>query len=938
MDVNQFKQKWIVASNQKERSVSQSHFLDLCALLGVPTPTEADPTGETYCFERGASKAGGGDGWADVWYRGHFAIEYKGLHRDLEKAYQQVNRYKDALENPPLLVVCDLNTIRIRTNFTNTVQQTYEVTLADIDGHNTERGVSNLVLLANMWKDPEWFRPTNTPDSVTIDAAKRFSEIARGLHDRNVHPEAAAHFLVQLVFCLFAEDIKLLPENIFSKMIKYTYDYPMHFQERCTEFLQKMNTGGDIAYQRIPYVNGGLFEVVDVPELTKAEIGKILDATDWDWSKIEPAIFGTLFERSLDPEKRSQLGAHYTSKADIQRVVDPVVIQPLRRRFAEVVQKHGPVPAVGEPAPKLTSTQRKKALADIDSLLDELANATVLDPACGSGNFLYVALEELLSLELEVQRYRSQITMTPLLQSSQVQPIQLRGIEINPYAQQLAQTAIWIGFLQWLHRNRTSSIAEPILSPLDSIELKDALLTFHEDGSVTETEWPAAKYIIGNPPFLGNYRMRGELGDEYVIVLYKTFRSRLPNGSDLCCYFFERARQQIEGGQTQRAGLLATNSIRGGSNRKVLDRIKMTGDIYAAWADEPWILDGAAVRISIVGFDDGTEDHKTLNGESVGAINPDLTSQSADITKAIQLEENRLIGFKGVEKSGAFDIDRTTAQVFLDMPGNVNGRPNTDVVKPWLNGVEIARRFRDMWVIDFGPNLTEAEAALYEGPFEYVKVHVKPVREKNRRARRAQTWWLHADPYISMRSALQGRDRYIATPHTSKYRIFVWIEGEVLPANSVIAVAREDDYFFGVLHSRAHELWSLRMGTWIGKGNDARYTSTTTFETYPFPWPPGHEPVDDPRVIAIGDAAKALDDARNAWLNPPDATEAELKKRTLTNLYNANPTWLRNLHATLDRAVWDAYGWPEDEVPAGVEEDVILSRLLALNLERAGKA
>ncbi len=513
MDVNAFKQKWIVASGQKESAAAQSHFHDLCRLLNVSTPTEADPTGETYTFEKGATKAGGGDGYADVWYRGHFAIEYKGIKKDLNKAYQQVIKYKDALENPPLLVVCDLNTIRIHTNFTNTTQKVYEVTLADLDAHNTERNVSNLVLLAKMWTEPEWFRPEETADSVTIEAARRFSEIARGLHQRGTHPESAAHFLVQMVFCLFAEDIRLLPENIFSKMISYTYDYPSLFQERCTEFLQKMNTGGDIAYQRIPYVNGGLFETVDVPELTKAEIGKILDATEWDWSTIEPAIFGTLFERSLDPEKRSQLGAHYTSKADIQRVVDPVVIQPLRRKFADVVQKHGAPPVGDEPAPKLTTRQKNAALKDIDALLTELANATVLDPACSSGNFLYVALEELLSLEYEVQLYRSRITVTPLLAESQVNPMQLRGIEINPYAQQLAQTAIWIGYLQWWQRNRhTRYERTPILDRLDSIELKDALLTVHDDGSVTETEWPAAKYIIGNPPFIRDKHVIRRLG------------------------------------------------------------------------------------------------------------------------------------------------------------------------------------------------------------------------------------------------------------------------------------------------------------------------------------------------------------------------------------------------------------------------------------------
>ena len=186
-----------------------------------------------------------------------------------------------------------------------------------------------------------------------------------------------------------------------------------------------------------------------------------------------------------------------------------------------------------------------------------------------------------------------------------------------------------------------------------------------------------------------------------------------------------------------------------------------------------------------------------------------------------------------------------------------------------------------------------------------------------------------------MRVGVSKLDRFIVTPTVAKYRLFAWITGDVLPDHQLIVFAREDDYFFGVLHSRAHELWSLRMGTWLGKGNDPRYTPTTTFETFPFPWAPGKEPIDDPRVVAIAEAAKALNEAREAWLNPPDASEAELKKRTLTNLYNARPTWLVQAHARLDCAVWAAYGW-DDPDSADVDDETILTRLLALNQERAG--
>ena len=284
----------------------------------------------------------------------------------------------------------------------------------------------------------------------------------------------------------------------------------------------------------------------------------------------------------------------------------------------------------------------------------------------------------------------------------------------------------------------------------------------------------------------------------------------------------------------------------------------------------------------------------------------------------------------GDTKGGPFDIPGDLARQWLALPLNPNGRPNSDVVRPWVNGLDITRRPRDIWIIDFGVDMPEHEAALYEVPFEYVREHVKPKRQVNRRPSYRERWWLHVEPRSGMREALKGLGRFIGTARVATHRLFIWIDAATLPDSQVITFARDDDYFFGVLHSRAHELWSLRMGTWLGKGNDPRYTPTTCFETFPFPCPN-----DEPRA-AIAAAAKTLDDQRRAWLNPPDATPAELNKRTLTNLYNQRPAWLAHAHAALDRAVWTAYGWDHAD-PATVEEDVILARLLALNLERTGQ-
>ena len=427
------------------------------------------------------------------------------------------------------------------------------------------------------------------------------------------------------------------------------------------------------------------------------------------------------------------------------------------------------------------------------------------------------------------------------------------------------------------------------------------------------------------------------------------------------CYWHELAREQIVAGPTSRAGLLATNSVRGGPNRRTLGRIRDSGQIFMAWSDEPWIVEGAAVRVAIVAQDDGSETQRVLDGRAVPAINSDLTSE-LDLTLARALPENSGTSFRGDTKGGAFDIDGDLAREMLRQPTNVNGRPNADVVVPWVNGRDVTARSRGMFIIDFGTELSEVEAAAYESPFAHVEENVQPARATNRRSAYRERWWRHIEPRPGMRNALAPLSRFIVTTMVAKHRTFVWLSAPTLPDQQVIVVGREDDYAFGVLHSRAHELWSLRMGTWLGVGNDPRYTPTSTFETFPFPWPldtPDEALTDEQRAHrdAIAEAARALDETRRRWLNPPELVreepdvapslpprllpvdedaERELRKRTLTNLYNARPAWLAHLHTALDAAVFAAYGWAEAGAPEGLEEEELLSRLLALNLERGG--
>ncbi|MGI9253705.1 MAG: type IIL restriction-modification enzyme MmeI [Thermomicrobiales bacterium] len=322
MNVAQFQQKWRRA-NLKEKSAAQEHFIDLCRLLGVQTPAEADPNGAFFTFEAGAGKAGGGDGFADVLFRGHFAWEYKGKHADLEAAYKQVLLYKDALQNPPLLVVCDLIRFVVKTNFTGTVTETYEFTIDDLSDP------VYLGVLRNAFTDPERLRPAHHTAAVTEKAAERFGQLALDLTARGHDPAAVAHFLVQVLFCLVAEDMGLLERGLFTDLLAFGAKKPDRFPAQAAALFAAMRDGGDFDLKEVPRFNGGLFAAIDPLAFTAEELRSLAEDATADWSQLEPSIFGTLFERSLDPARRSQLGAHDTGREDILRVVEPVVLAPL---------------------------------------------------------------------------------------------------------------------------------------------------------------------------------------------------------------------------------------------------------------------------------------------------------------------------------------------------------------------------------------------------------------------------------------------------------------------------------------------------------------------------------------------------------------------------------------------------------------------------------
>jgi type II restriction/modification system DNA methylase subunit YeeA len=939
MTPEQFVKKW-TAANLSERSAAQQHFLDLCALLGEASPADADPTGDTFTFEKGGTTATGGHGWADVWKKGVFAWEYKGPGKDLNAAYLQLKKYADMLENPPLLITSDTKRIEIHTNFTNTVKVMHAIEIADL-AQPEKRD-----LLRSAFVDPERLRPGITRQQVTIEVAETFSELAHNLQSKGYEPRRVAHFLNRVIFCMFAEDVGLLPNRIFTKLATASVAHPETFQSNAKQLFAGMATGGAVAFEVIDWFNGGLFDDDSTLPLDFSELKLVLKCAELDWSNIEPSIFGTLFERGLDPDKRSQQGAHYTDPETIMKIVGPVVLEPWAREWdAEKI-------VIGKQADKAKINISEAAQRRYQSFLERLQQFRVLDPACGSGNFLYLALRGLKDFERRVIHEAETLGLPQ--QFPRVGPESVLGIEVNPYAAELARVTIWIGEIQWMIENGFGAGKNPILKPLDQIECRDAIL--NDDGS--EPGWPKANVIVGNPPFLGGKMMRSGLGDDYVSRLFALYGGRVPAEADLVTYWFEKAAIEIKRSPELRVGLVATNSIRGGPNRRVLHRVCELAQIYDAWSDEPWINEGASVRVSLIAFAATGNYQCQLDGVSVDRISTDLHAvgtSGVDLTYAVKLPENKDVCYMGITKVGPFDVDGEIARSWTRAP-NPHGRSNTEVLKPSWNGYDVTRRMRDMWIIDFGVNMSESDAACFEMPFAYALEHVKPERAKNNRANYAKMWWLHGEARPTLRAKLQKLERAIVTPEVSKHRIFLWLPRGVLPDKNLHVVCRDDDTTFGILHSRIHELWALRMCSWLGVGNDPRYTPSTTFETFPFP--EGMTPrqtakqhLGDPRAQRIATAAKRLNELRENWRNPPEfvnqvpeivagypnrmvpkdpAAAAELKKRTLTNLYNDNPTWLQHAHRALDIAVAAAYGW---NWPLTDEE--ILSGLFRLNQQRA---
>lgn len=949
MHPNDFIAKW--RNGGDERRDFQSFFDDLCRLLGHQTPREADPGHQWFTFEYGANKTTGGEGWADAWKRGYFGFEAKSTGKDLAKAYAQLKMYADALENPPLLIVSDLRRFEIHTNFTNAVKQVYSFTVDDLGQHETRR------LLHAAFNDPQQLRPGTTREDITRQAAAKFATMAESLRKRGHEPHAVAHFLNRLLFCMFAEDIGLLPDHIFSQLVKSVQGKPEQFESRAAALFAAMKDGGDFALADIEHFNGGLFDGAETLRLEAADLAVLDEAARLDWSEIDPSIFGTLFERGLDPRKRSQLGAHYTDPDTIMKLVEPVVVAPL---LAEWEVEKGLIQSAL--AKSKTKGIPKAVQQRFNAFLERLRSFRVLDAAAGSGNFLFLALRCLKGLESRVLWEGEALGLGR--QAPSVGPANVLGIELNEYAADLARLTVWIGEIQWMIQNGFGVRRNPILQALGGIENRDALI--NHDG--TEAQWPEADVIVGNPPFVGNRKMVGELGREYVDKVRNLYRNRVSKSADLVCYWFAKADDALRKGVTKRVGLVATNSIRGGANRTVVDRLMEQSRIYEAWSNEPWINEGAAVRVSLLCF--GTHvGPPRLDGRPVTSITSSLVELvHHDIALAASLRENVGVGFQGVTPSASlqrkrrealglpeatFNLAGNVARAMLQQPSTYRGEPMATVVRPYWIADDITGRPLDRYIINFEER-DETASARFEAPF----AAIAPVRLHRAHARRNSDfpWWRLLWSRPLMFKSLRELPRFIAIPRVSKHHLCVWAEASVVPGDALIVIARDDDTTIGILQSRIHEVWALKQGTSLE--DRPRYTHTTSFETFAFPehLTPGMAAssyADDPRAIAIAEAARELLEARERWLHPPEWVSWErtpeeeaagfplrpvakpgkaiaLKSRTLTNLYNERPAWLTQLHGVLDCAVAEAYGW---EWPMRDEE--VLRRLFELNQARS---
>ncbi len=904
---------------------------------------------------------------------------------------------------PPFLLVCDIGfCFDLYADFSGTGKhyaqfpdrERFRIYLPDLhDADARER-------LRRVWLEPHSLDPSRVRAEVTRDIARLLAKLSRALEGSRGKPrhapQAVATFLIRCIFCMFAQSVGLFPKpDTFTELLRACAGDPRRFVGSVGEFWRVMDRGGYSAAiaDDLRHFNGGLFRAGGAHGTTEPlpvdadELALLISAAGKDWANVEPAIFGTLLEGALDAPRRAELGAHFTPRAFVERLVLPTIMEPLRAEWDGVKAAAVAADAAGK---------RDEAIRLLAGFHGTLASTRVLDPACGTGNFLYVALELMKRLEGEVLDLLA--TLGPgegdrlALAGASVDPHNFLGLDKNPRAVPVAELVLWIGCLQWHFRTAGGPPPEPILHDFRNIRECDALLDYaHEveerddkgalvsrwDGVTTKRHsitgervpderarvvvmrpvgakpevWPEADFIVGNPPFMGGKDLRGKLGEGYTEALWAAY-PKLPRSADLALFFWAKGAQAVAEGGVRRCGLITSNSLRQAFSRRIVAAaLEARRPVHLAFAipDHPW-ADGegtAAVRIamSVVAAGPGAGRLLTVTPEGdgevplvecvtrEGVINADLTICATPDT-ARPLLANEGLTSRGMSLHGAGFIVTPAVARSLGL-GRVPGLERH--IRLYRNGRDLTQRGRDVMVIDLDGLSEEEVRRRFPATYQHVLTHVKPERDSNNEAYRRTHWWLFGRNNAVLRPALRGLPRYIATVETMKHRIFQFLDAAIIPDNMLVCVASDDAFHLGVLSSRWHTEWAVLAGGRLGYGNDPRYNKTLCFDPFPFP----------DATAAQRDAIAALAEELDALRKRVLAAHTQI---TLTGLYNVRTALaagrpltdaerdvhdagevsvLGHLHDRLDAAVGAAYGWP-----ATLDAEAIVARVVALNAER----
>ena len=955
--ITAFITKWQNTQGQgAELADFQSFARDICDALNLPHP---DPKSDAnkdsaYIFERPVDSfdADGqikqGKNRIDLYRRYSFVMEGKqtgkkiGSHSwntAMKKAFHQAENYVRTLPadegRPPFIVVVDVgSSIQLYSEFSCSgglyqhypTTGNFTVTLADFAKSDIQQRLQTL------WLEPHALDESKYAAEVTREVSATLAELAKSLEQAGFEVGRTAHFVKRCLFTMFSEDVDLIPEGSFTTLLEDLKQTPEHFVDSMTSLWSAMNTGGFEGQLRtkLRKFNGGLFTGIDPIPLNVEQIQLLIDAAKADWRYVEPAIFGTLLERALDPRERHKLGAHYTPRAYVERLVMPTLIEPLREMW-NTVQVEVEVLLQSE-----ARNAEEKALITLREFHLHLCDIKILDPACGSANFLYVALEHLKRLEGEVLNSIRDLSGGQVSLDTEgftVDPHQFLGIEINPRAAAIAEIVLWIGYLQWHYRiHGKLDLPDPILRDFKNIENRDALIEYDskselldESGAAVtiwdgisfktsaatgelipddsqrtavysysnprQTDWPEADYIVGNPPFIGKLKMRAALGDGYVEALRSAYKGEVPDSADLVMYWWHISAQIICEGSAKSFGFITTNSITQTFNRRVLENHLNTDkpklSIAFAIADHPWIDggSGAAVRIAMTCCNNHLSKGALLKSENETSIDSDeikihFSKNEGKILSSLKIgvdihSTEPLLGNKKLSSTGV--IPHGSGMLLTsDQAEYIKRSDGDDVmryIKPYRNGKDISGTSRNLLVIDLYGLTTKEVLGKFPALYQWLLEKVKPEREVNKDKDLKEKWWLHRRSNEDMRNSLAGLPMYVATVMTAKHRFFTKISGEILPDQMLVAIGLEGLFELGVLSSRLHICWALATGGRLGVGNDSRYNKTRCFETFPFP-----ELAEQQKAI-IGEIAEKIDNHRKQQ-------QAQYPKLTLTKIYN----------------------------------------------------